>query len=182
MNTVRGLALLPGEWAVLGVVGLEPTHGFAIARELGPDGRLGRVWAVSRPRVYRALADLALHGLVASVAEEAGDRGPARTVIAITPTGRSALEAWLAEPVGHVRDVRSEFLLKLALLDLRGEEPRPLLTAQRGRLRAVEVSLEARLGQTPGFDDTLLRFRLASVRASAGFVDEVLRADGLVKS
>ena len=42
-------------WAVLGVVAEGPTHGFAVAAVLAPDGPLGQVWTLPRPMVYREL-------------------------------------------------------------------------------------------------------------------------------
>ena len=47
--------LLLGEWACLGVVAVAPTHGFAVAQRLRPEGDLGRVWSLSRALTYRAL-------------------------------------------------------------------------------------------------------------------------------
>ena len=40
---------------VLALIVEGPTHGFAIARDLGRDGAMGRVYEVSRPLVYRAV-------------------------------------------------------------------------------------------------------------------------------
>jgi hypothetical protein len=44
-----------GEWAVLGLLAEQPTHGFATAEALAPDGVVGRIWTMRRPLVYRAL-------------------------------------------------------------------------------------------------------------------------------
>jgi hypothetical protein len=44
---------------------------------------------------------------------------------------------WLTRPVEHTRDVRSELLVKLALLDRAGKDPQPLLAAQREQLVPV---------------------------------------------
>ena len=37
------------EWAALGLLCEGPRHGWAIARELGPEGGIGRVYACTRP-------------------------------------------------------------------------------------------------------------------------------------
>ena len=103
---------------MLGVVAVQPTHGWPVVRELAADGVLGRVWTVPRPIVYRSLSTLARERLIEQcdkVSDRRG-RGPKRTVMRATRRGRSALSAWLEVPVSHVRDMRSEFLLKLALL------------------------------------------------------------------
>jgi PadR family transcriptional regulator AphA len=169
--------LLPGEWAVLGVLAGSPAHGFAVARRLAAGGDLGRVWSMTRPRVYRAIADLAANGLVEPVGEAASERGPARVVYAATANGRERLERWLSEPVEHVRDVRSELLLKLALLDAAGIAPGPLLVAQRARIVPALESLERAFADAAGFDAVLLRYRVAMARGVVSFIDELLAGD-----
>jgi PadR family transcriptional regulator AphA len=166
-------ALLPGEWAVLGVLARGEAHGFAVARTLAPNGWLGRVWTMSRPRVYRAINDLATRGLVVPVGRAESDRGPVRTMYGATALGQQQLEAWLLEPVDHVREIRSELLLKLALLHERGTPPYALLAAQRTRLEPVLASLE-RAVPASGFDAILLRYRVETTRAAVSFVDEIV--------
>jgi PadR family transcriptional regulator AphA len=166
--------LLPGEWAVLGVLAGEPAHGFAVARELAPGGSLGQVWTMSRPRVYRALADLAASGLIAPTGPAISERGPSRVVYAVTDGGRRRLDRWLETPVDHVRDVRSDLLLKLALYDRAGRSPRGLLEAQRTRLEALPDSLEAAGADAAGFDAVVLRYRMSAACAALAFVDDLL--------
>src|SRR5262245_18214370 len=103
------------------------------------DGEIGAVWSLGRPLVYRALELLEHRGLIEAVGHEPGLRGPNRTIFRATAEGRSELQRWLAEPVEHVRDVRSVFLLKLILIDRAGLDPEPLLEAQRA---SVIPSLE----------------------------------------
>src|SRR5262245_53273903 len=80
-------------------------------------GEIGAVWSLGRPLVYRALELLEQRGLVQAIGHEPGLRGPNRTIFRATALGREELERWLTEPVDHVRDVRSTFLLKLILID-----------------------------------------------------------------
>jgi DNA-binding PadR family transcriptional regulator len=174
--------LLPGEWAVLGVLERTPAHGFAVARTLAPAGELGRVWTMSRPRVYRAIEDLTARGLIAPAGTAPSERGPTRTLFEVTTAGRARLAAWLGTPVDHVREIRNDLLLKLALLDARGASPNELLEAQRARLEPVVDSLERTLRTTTGFDTVVLRYRLEATRGAIRFIDEVRAADpGLVE-
>jgi DNA-binding PadR family transcriptional regulator len=166
-------ALLPGEWAVLGVLARSDAHGFAVGRTLAPNGWLGRVWTMSRPRVYRAINDLAKRGLIEPVGRAESERGPVRTLYGATASGRSLLDAWLAEPVDHVREIRSELLLKLALLYERGTPSDALLAAQRTRLLPVLESLERAVPES-GFDAILLRYRVETTRAALSFVDDIV--------
>ncbi|MGH9095175.1 MAG: PadR family transcriptional regulator [Acidimicrobiales bacterium] len=162
--------LSPGEWAVLGVVAEGPTHGFAVAQLVGPAGELGRIWTLPRPFVYQALKKLTAAGFIAARATEASDRGPQRTIVAATAAGRGAVAAWLSRPVDHVRDIRSLFLLKLALLDRAGADARSLVAAQHRALVPQVAGLEARRDQAEGFERTLAAWRLESCHAAIRFL------------
>ncbi len=167
-------ALSPGEWAVLGVVAEGPTHGFAVAQLLGPDGRLGRIWTLPRPVVYQILKKLLQMGLIRERRTEAGTRGPVRTVVGVTPAGRRAVKHWLQEPVDHVRDVRSLLLLKLALLDRAGADAKPLVAAQRDRVASQLAAFEGSRPEAAGFDqDRLLEWRIANSRATVDFLQHI---------
>jgi PadR family transcriptional regulator AphA len=161
-------------WAVLGVIADEPVHGFVVSRVLAADGELGRVWTVPRPIVYRELKKLVNLRLVTAGKTERSDQGPARTTMTITPEGRDLLDRWLRQPVDHVREVRASLLLKLALLDRRGEDPQSLLRAQRERLLPQLGGLERRRLEAVGFARQLAEWRLASTRATLAFLDAVI--------
>lgn len=163
--------LSPGEWAVLGALATGPAHGFAVAQLLSPSGAIGRVWAVRRPVVYQSLKKLVALRLVAERAVEPGVRGPRRTVLAPTPAGRRAVRCWMATPVEHVRDVRSELLLKLAVIDRAGGDPLPLLAAQRERLERLVELLDDHRRDASGFEAVLASWRLESSRAALRFVE-----------
>jgi DNA-binding PadR family transcriptional regulator len=170
--------LLPGEWAVLGALAQAPAHGFAVARTLAPAGSLGRVWLMSRPRVYRAIDDLAARGLITPTGTAPSDRGPTRTLYEATEAGRTRLDEWLRTPVDHVREIRSDLLLKLALLHERGASSDDLLRAQREKLAPVLASLEAAIAEASGFEEIMVRYRLESTRSAIQFIDEVRATHG----
>src|SRR4051794_29966186 len=100
------------EWAVLGLLREGPAHGWDVARAFIPDGEMGRVWTVSRPLVYRAIAVLRELGYIVERGSSPSSTGPQRMLLAPTPRGRQALRRWLARPSAHVRDLRSELLVK----------------------------------------------------------------------
>lgn len=126
---------------VLALVAEQPRHGWAIVRELGPDGDVGRVWLLSRPLAYRSIDKLADHALIRATRREPGD-GPRRTIYAATPAGRRHVEAWLDRPVEHLRDVRTELLLKLVIGERQGRDIRALLRAQKRTLRPIIAGLD----------------------------------------
>lgn len=158
---------------MLGAVGEGPTHGFAVAQLLAPGGALGRVWTLPRPGVYQIIKKLVQLGLVAERSTERSDRGPVRTIVGVTAAGRRALRGWLEEPVDHVRDVRSMLLLKLALLDRSHGDWRPLIEAQRRRLRAQMDGLEESRAEAVGFERVLVEWRASSSRATIEFLDAI---------
>ena len=124
------------EWVVLGLLAEEPSHGFALARQLARGGEVGRVWAATRPLTYRAIDQLAEDGFIEPVRTEPG-AGPPRTVQQPTAAGRRALRRWLAQPVAHPREVRAELLVKLLLLERAGQPTAPLLQAQRDAFAGI---------------------------------------------
>jgi DNA-binding PadR family transcriptional regulator len=162
-----------GEWAVLTLCDEGPTHGFALAQALAADGPVGRVWAVPRPLVYRALNRLTDLGLVETLGVEQTASGPPRTRVQGTPAARERVEAWLAEPIEHVRDARYLLLLKLLFLRRRGRSYDALVAAQTEVYTSIEEQLRARLPAAEDFERTLVSWRLHSARAALAFLAEL---------
>jgi DNA-binding PadR family transcriptional regulator len=167
-------SLAPGEWAVLALICERPSHGWAVATQLGPSRELGSVWSLGRPLVYRSIDILAERGLIEPAGHEPGLRGPNRTIYRATCTGATALVQWLEEPVEHVRDVRSLLLLKLIFAERTGVDPRAMLEAQHATIRAAASVLATRTDASIGTEAILLRFRLESTRAVLRFVEGLL--------
>jgi DNA-binding PadR family transcriptional regulator len=163
--------LLLGEWACLGVLAAERAHGFAVAARLRPDGDIGRIWSMSRALTYRSLDQLAAHDYVRVVAEEQGIAGGTRTILAPTSAGRRALRSWLTTPVTHLRDLRSELLLKLTLADECGIDITVMLDAQRDRVIEMVEALATQVAEHP--DDAVTLWRAESSQAALRFLDRI---------
>ena len=153
------MALSPADHVCLAVVAEGPTHGWSIVRLLRSDGDLGRIWSLSRPLTYRSLGTLTDEGLVRRT-----DRGR-RVLLRVTPRGRRANDAWLDEPVEHLRDLRTHFLLKVRLVERAGRTPTELARRQLdvldGMIRALTSSPAA---------DPVERWRQESARAADRFL------------
>jgi DNA-binding PadR family transcriptional regulator len=162
-------ALSLSDWVVLGVVAEQPTHGWPVVRELAPDGAIGRIWTVSRPLVYRSLATLLAEGFIEERGEAAGVRGPQRTIVRATRQGKAALRRWLNQPVDHVREVRSELLVKLALLERAGRPSDALIARQMERLQPVFAAVTRR-APAVGFDSVLATWRREQALAVRRFL------------
>ena len=168
--------LTAGEWAALALLAEGPTHGFAIARAMAPDWEVGKIWAVRRPLVYRALETLTGMGLVRAGGTVASSSGPQRTVLHATAAGRRAVTRWLREPVAHVRDARSLLMLKLLFLTRREADLEPLLAAQREHFAELAGGLAGAADRADGFDRALVLWRLESTTAAIRFVEAMLSA------
>jgi len=156
--------LLLGEWACLGVLARGPNHGFAVAQELRLTGAIGRVWSLTRPLTYRAIDQLIARGYVEVIGEEPGTAGGNRTIVSITRSGRRALRSWLRTPVPHLRDLRSELLLKIVIAEANGIDTSALITAQR---LIVDDFVKANRGSR----DVVTSWRHEMARAAKRFLD-----------
>ena len=99
---------------VLALLNEKPRHGWAIHEELAPNGEIGRAWTLSRQLVYRAIDSLEETGLVRRAAPKDGG-GADRVIISPTARGKKHATAWLDQPVEHLRDVRTELVVKIML-------------------------------------------------------------------
>ena len=90
-----------------------------------------------------------------------------------TPQGRTAARAWLWTPVEHDGDVRSELLVKLALLDRAGSDSQALVEAQLVRLGHLATTTGEQLRAATGFERTLLLWRHKSLTATVRFLEDL---------
>jgi PadR family transcriptional regulator, regulatory protein AphA len=127
-------------FAVLGMLAPGPASGYDVKRRI--DSTIPHFWSESFGQIYPILRQLEGRGFVrkrdATVAA-----GPRRHVYAITPAGRSALRAWLAQPAELPRP-RNELLLKLFF----GSEADPAALSReirrhRDRYRATGTLLKS---------------------------------------
>jgi len=155
-----------------------PGHGWRLSELLEPAGEIGAIWSIARPLVYTCLRRLERDGFIETAGLERGSRGPHRVNYAPTRKGGAAVRAWLAEPVEHVRDMRSLFLLKFVLSQRAGLDLQPLLVAQRTLLLPFVAWLETQLDDldpaTEPTEEAVLYFRLATARATVAFIDHLL--------
>jgi DNA-binding PadR family transcriptional regulator len=104
---------------VLALVVHTPRHGWAIHEQLSPTGDVGNAWTLSRQLVYRAIDTLVEDGLVKRATPKDG-RGGDKVTISPTAAGKRVAKQWLDSPVTHLRDVRTELVLKVMLREKMG--------------------------------------------------------------
>lgn len=132
------------------------------------------VWTVQRPQVYRALNRLEALGFAEVAQHEVGEGGPPRLLYRLSVAGHEALERWLFTPVEHLREGRSELLLKVVFLERGGHDPAPLLVAQRQLFAEILTRYRARLSSATGAEATALAWRTEMASAALAFLDHQL--------
>ena len=114
--------LTPVSYMVLGLIELA---GEATPYQLKQfaAGSVGNFWTIQHAQLYSESQRLADAGLLSEEREATGRR---RRTYRLTKAGRSALDAWRAEPASWLGELRSPGLLQLFF----GAEPGPLAAAQ----------------------------------------------------
>jgi PadR family transcriptional regulator, regulatory protein AphA len=130
--------LTPVSYVVLGLVARDgPSTPYALKAAVGRG--IAHFWQFPHSQIYAETERLARLGLLAEDREQTGRR---RRSYRITPSGRAALAAWLAEPAEEPPQFRSLGLLKLFFAQHAGpEEIAELARAQAALYRGyVEVT------------------------------------------
>jgi PadR family transcriptional regulator, regulatory protein AphA len=130
--------LTPVSYVVLGLVARDgPSTPYALKAAVGRG--IAHFWQFPHSQIYAETERLARLGLLAEEREQTGRR---RRSYRITPRGRAALAAWLAEPAEEPPQFRSLGLLKLYFAQhARPEEVAELARAEAARHRGyVEVT------------------------------------------
>lgn len=132
------------EYALLGLLRAGARHGYVLWEAFAPRGRLALLIRLKRGQMYAYLHKLEGLGWLRARDEEPAGAHP-RRIFALTPAGARAFDAWLAAPVVGTRDVRLDFLLKLAFAAEQGSATaRDLLERQRAATEALLGRLRAR--------------------------------------
>ena len=143
------------------------THGYDIAKRFHPEGDIGEVFTQTNPVVYRALKSLEAAKLVKST-DALGVRKQLKFALTVTAEGERVLHSWLNAPAMHIRDLRTEFLVKLHLRELAGLKQKKFIALQRGALENVLSHLLANSSRS-----AVAIWRREQARAVARFLDEL---------
>jgi PadR family transcriptional regulator AphA len=133
---------------VLALVVHTPRHGWAIHEQLSPTGDIGHAWTLSRQLVYRAIDTLVEDGLVKRATPKDGG-GADKVIVSPTATGKRTAMHWLDSPVTHLRDVRTELVLKVMLRDKMGLPLGSFLEAQHGIFDPLIASINKDASDSP---------------------------------
>ena len=149
----------------------EPTHGFAIAARLKPNGDVGTGLVVVTSAHLSLARPARTTRLHPTVGEEPGIAGGNRTILAATRTGRAQLRKWLATPVVHLRDLRSELLLKLIIAEICDIDIDSMLDKQHAHIASLAEVITTHLEAQP--DDVVALWRRESSSAALRFLERL---------
>ena len=161
--------LLPGEYAVLGVLLFRPMHGYEIACFLAAEG-LDAVCPVEQSTLYTYLRNVESRGLVTWTEERVGLRPPRKTYV-LSSAGEALVHEWLRRPVERMRDVRLEFLLKLFFLNLTDQPAVKQLLAEQIRVcEAYLANIRQSRDESP-FRRLVARSKTSAAEATLGWLN-----------
>lgn len=164
---------LPDE-TILGLLCIQPMHGYELLRRFHDRAELGAVWRLSASQLYAVLKRLADGGWIAGK-QVATPLAPERTEYAVTGNGRARLEAWLAEPAPSpsIRTVRVEFVSRLIIARALHFPPEGLIDAQRATCASRLNDLRLALQQASGPNERLsLELVIGQTEALLGWMND----------
>ncbi|MEZ4523609.1 MAG: PadR family transcriptional regulator [Thermomicrobiales bacterium] len=169
------------EHAVLGLLAIQPRHGYDLAKEFSPETVLGDIVHLESGMLYAHLKKLERLGWVDAELEPQEAR-PARKVFNLTDEGRDELRRWLSEPVDKTRDIRLEFLLKLYLAyQTSPARVEQLVREQQAICEQFVKSLEAQIdNEDDEFRSLVLEMRLAQNQALARWLDRARHIESVL--
>lgn len=168
------------EYALLGLLREGPCHGYRLAAAFAQDGHLGPILRLKMSQMYAYLHKLERLGWLVPRDETSGALRP-RRVFALTAAGECAFDSWLAEPVAATRDIRLDFLLKLAFAIERDRAFAADLVARQRVATAARLE-RLRIQATAPRDDSLslrhlaLSHRVSQTEATLAWLDELTGA------
>lgn len=162
------------EYILLGILNLEPRHGYEVYKEMARLEGIGLVWQVKQSQIYSLLDKLEKQGLIAATLIPGVTR-PDRKQYRLTDAGGKRLRDWMESPVEHTRDMRQDFLGRLYFARLSGREATvALLERQRAACQRWQQSLQSQFDQLGGeqvYEQLVFRFRIAQVEAMLRWLD-----------
>ena len=153
---------------LLGLLEREPSHGYDLKRDY--DAYFGRGKQLPFGQVYATLGRLARDGKVVAGDAEPGE-GPERKRYAITDSGRTELDEWLAEPVVPEPHLQTVLFAKVTLALMLGKPASAYLDTQRAaHIRRMQELTEIKRGG-PLVDTLLADHALFHLEADLRWID-----------
>lgn len=151
-------------FALLGLLAVEPASGYDLKRAI--DRSTYFIWNATGPQIYNTLHKLRDEGYVTSQSLPQVGK-PDKQIHTITPSGRTALQRFMSEPI-RASVTRDEVLLRIFLGNFASKDTmRRELVAYLDRIRSERAYLEttkARVEAHPGKKHEARRYQLLSLQ------------------
>jgi PadR family transcriptional regulator AphA len=171
--------LTPAEYAVLGMVRRKPTYGYVLKQQFSGRKGLARVCPIEPAMVYAILKSLS--GLELVDGEWDDSTYPPKAIYSATEAGDLEFQRWLLRPVGRMREIRLDFMIKMHfLLDEDPEQARELMEQQIDVCREYEESIaEEQAVVEPGsFDAMVLESKASAALITRDWLERAMAGLG----
>jgi DNA-binding PadR family transcriptional regulator len=163
------------KFSILALLAEEPMYGHQLKQQF--ETRTGSTWTLNIGQVYTTLTRLQRDGFVSE-----GEIRPDHSIVySLTPTGRSAVDAWWAEPVDRHVPGRDELAIKIALaVTAPGVDVRAVIQTQREQTQRILQQytwLRSSIPSNPDVDDQawliVVEHLIYSAEAEAHWLDHI---------
>ncbi len=164
--------LTPDE-VLLGLLAIQPSHGYQLLEHFRDLTKLGQVWNLSTSQLYAVLKRLEQQGLIVGQAIEVIN-APTRTEYTLTTQGKNRFETWLynPSPLSSIRCVRVEFLSRLYIARLQNRPTAALVEYQKKACMKAHHHLLTQRDQTaPGIGFLAVELQIAQLGAILQWID-----------
>jgi DNA-binding PadR family transcriptional regulator len=172
--------LTPAEYAVLGLLRQRPAHGYELQRQLSGRHGLGIVCPVEPAMVYAILKSLS--GVELIDGEWDHSSYPPKAIYSATEAGDAEFQRWLLRPVGRMREIRLDLMVKLYFLmdeelDDEHRQARKLIQEQLGICESYAEEIEHEIAGVAGdsFDALALGSKLSAARLTGAWLSDCLK-------
>lgn len=165
---------LSPEYALLGLVGQSPAHGYELHQRLVNE--LGQIWHVSQSQTYSILKRLEANDYIQGNLK-VQEGLPDRREFHLTPAGRERFETWLRSPGGpSVRVIRVEFITRIYFAStIDPALTQEIINAQTDVIQSGLVRMQSQLANTPisqVYNRLGLELRIRQLESILAWLDE----------
>jgi DNA-binding PadR family transcriptional regulator len=159
---------------ILGLLKVQPTHGYQLLEYFRSPSALGRIWTMSASQLYAVLKRLSNEGDIAGKELEVRN-APSRVAYTVTASGEHKLEAWLfdANPSTSIHRIRVLFLSRVFIANLLGTPLEKIVSAQMAACQAQqEIITEQKQSSHSEIEQLTLAFVIGQLEAAILWLKE----------
>lgn len=162
------------EYILMGLLAGRPMHGYDLYKKTRSLEALRMLWKIKQSHLYALLDRLEMDGMLCSELLP-GEARPTRRY-QLTEAGCRVLDAWIATPVEHARDIRQDFLARLYFAAQSGPgQAAALIEKQADACRNWQKNLEEQAQNLPpgsSYEKQIVRFRLSQVCSILAWLED----------